>query len=116
MQPQATADSIWRTSTQQLARRRAPLAKPGLQIRNTHQMTAIPKSQMESVVTSHGDMVMVMVMVSFCSFFVRDFVLVHCFSRALRATSSRPRPTPHAYTIVCTIYRPFPCAAPPQML
>ena len=49
-------------------------------------------------------------------FLVRDFVLVHCFSRALRATSSRPRPTPHAHTIVCTIYRPFPCAAPPQML
>jgi hypothetical protein len=62
MQPQATADSIWRTSTQQLARRRAPLAKPGLQIRNTHQMTAIPKSQMESVVTSWC---MVMLMVSF---------------------------------------------------
>ena len=49
-------------------------------------------------------------------FLIGDFVLVHCFSRALRATSSHARPTPHACTIVCTIYGPFPCAAPPQML
>jgi hypothetical protein len=49
-------------------------------------------------------------------FLVRDFVLAHYFSRALRATSSHARPTPHAYTIVCTIYRLFPCAAPSNAL
>jgi hypothetical protein len=38
-------------------------------------------------------------------FFLGNFVLVHCFSRALRATSSHARHTPHACTIACTTYR-----------
>ena len=52
--PGATQGSRWR-STRSTLRRRAPLAKPGVQNRNTHGVRAVANSQMESVVTSHGD-------------------------------------------------------------
>jgi len=78
------------------------MPKPRARNRNSNGVRAVANSQMESVVTSHG---VVMLMVSFCSFFVRDFVLVYCVSRTLRAYRSHARQTPHACAIVCTIYR-----------